>query len=65
MDKITGYMWRIMDDWRRSNKHLEGCQTFEFNTDTPLSEETIAKIKAAKPDFAHEIEIEEVEVDSR
>ncbi len=63
MDKITDYAQQIMDDWKRSNKHLEGCQVFEFNTDTPLSEETIAKIKATKPDFADEIEIEEVEVD--
>ena len=60
MDKITSYMQRIMPDWERSKKHLEGCRTWEFTTDRPLTDEEIAKIKAAKPDFAEAIDIEEL-----
>jgi len=60
MDKITGYMQEIMDDWKRNDKKLEGCRTFEFEKDEPLSPEIIERIKARKEDWMEEIVVEEV-----
>lgn len=62
MDKITGYMRDILDDWKRSGKRLEGCQVFEFETDEPLPPETIGKLKALKEDWMEEVVVEEVPV---
>ena len=60
MDKITGYMQFIMDDWKRADKRLEGCRVFEFETDTPLSAEVKAKLVALKKDWMDEVKLEEV-----
>jgi hypothetical protein len=60
MDKITGYMQDILDDWKRNKKRLEGCRVFEFETEAPLSAEVQAKLVALKEDWMDEVELEEV-----
>lgn len=59
MDKISGYMQGIICDWRQGDKHLLGCRIFKFETDTPLSDETKAKLIALKEDWMEEITVEE------
>ncbi|MBA7716920.1 hypothetical protein ES703_126005 [subsurface metagenome] len=60
MDKITGYMQQILDDWKQTDKHLEGCRVFEFEADEPLPPEIIEKIIATKEDWMDEVSVEEV-----
>lgn len=60
MVKITGYMREIIDDWKRKGTRLEGCRTFEFETDKPLPPEAIEKLKALKEDWMDEVVVEEV-----
>ena len=60
MDKITGYMQDIFDDWKRNKKRLEACQSYEFITEEPLSDEKIAQLKALKKPWMDEVELEEV-----
>ncbi len=60
MDKITEYMGEIIDEWKRRGTRLEGCRTFEFETDEPLPPETIEKLKATKEDWMDEVAVEEV-----
>ena len=60
MDKVTGYMQDIFDDWKRNKKCLEGCRVFEFETEAPLSAEVKAKLVALKEDGMEKVELEEV-----
>lgn len=62
MDKITGYMQQIMDDWKQTDKRLEGCRIFEFETDEPLSPEVVEKLKALKEGWMTEVVVEEVPI---
>lgn len=56
MDKVTGYMREIMEDWKRTDKRLQACQSYEFVTEEPLSDEKIAELKALKKPWMDEIE---------
>jgi len=60
MDKITGYMQDILDDWKQNDKYLEGCRVFEFETDAPLSAEVKRCLVALKEDWMEKVELEEV-----
>ncbi|GAI61520.1 unnamed protein product [marine sediment metagenome] len=60
MDKITDYMQNIIDEWKKNDTRLEGCQVFEFETEAPLSAEVKAKLVALKKDWMEGIELEEV-----
>lgn len=62
MDKITGYMRDIMDDWKQKDTRLVGCRTYEFETDRPLTSEEIEKIEACKEDWMDKMVVEEVPV---
>jgi hypothetical protein len=63
MDKITGYMQQIIDEWKKNEKRLEGCRVFEFETEAPLSAEVKAKLVALKEDWMEGVELEEVNND--
>ena len=58
MDKVTGYMREIMEDWKRNDKRLQVCQCYEFVTEEPLSDEKIAQLRALKKPWMDEIEVE-------
>jgi len=60
MDKVTGYMQEIFDDWKQTNKRLEASRVFEFETEVPLSAEVKAKLLALKKDWMDEVVLEEV-----
>ena len=60
MDKVTGYMQSIIDEWKKNDTRLEGCRVFEFETEAPLSAEVKAKLVALKKDWMEGIELEEV-----
>jgi len=60
MDKVTSYMREIFDDWKQTNRQLEGCRVFEFETPAPLSQEVIAKLLALKENWMDDVVLEEV-----
>ncbi|MBA7552789.1 hypothetical protein ES705_45365 [subsurface metagenome] len=60
MDKITDYMREIMEDWKRNDKRLQACQSYEFVTEEPLTDEKIAQLKALKKPWMDEVELEEI-----
>jgi len=58
--KVSEYMAMIFDDWGSHGKHLEACQTFEFRTNEPLSQEVKDRLVALKEDWMEKIELEEI-----
>ncbi len=64
MEKITKFMHQVMDDWKQTDKHLEGCWVFEFETDAPVSAELKRCLLALKEDWMEKVELEEVKHDS-
>ena len=60
MDKVTGYMQQIFEDWKCTGRRLEASRVFEFETEVPLSAEVKAKLRALKEDWMDDVQLEEV-----
>lgn len=57
--KVTKWMRRIMDDWKKAGKEMVNCKVFEFKTDRRLTPEEIRKLKDLKEDWMDEIVVSE------
>jgi len=59
-EMITKYMRELIPEWQRAEREVIASRVWEWETDKPLTEEVIKKIKALKEDWMDEIIIEEV-----
>jgi len=58
--KVSELMGEILHDWGPKGKQLEACQTFEFRTDEPLSQEIKDRLVALKRDWMEKVELKEI-----
>ena len=58
--EVSEYMGRILGDWGNHGKRLEACQTFEFRSDEPLSQEVKDGLVVLKKDWMEKVELVEI-----
>lgn len=59
MEKLTDAMGQILDDWGAGKRELLAKQSYEFETDEPLTKEDIERIENTKQDWMEKVEVVE------